>query len=130
MSMWISISTPCPKYYWNGTTRNSTVESNLNGGVTNPFRITNFPTLQADNPALWADMNGQSFFTNSTIARNQLLKPFPAMTGLVQDNVLVGQVRTNGVEVTFNRRMSRGLSIYVAYTGTNARIADWFPQRL
>jgi hypothetical protein len=115
------------QFWWKGIVRNSTVESNLNGGVTNPFRITNWPTLQTDDPALWADMNGKTFFTNSTVARNQLLKPFPAMTGLSRSNTPLGKVRTNGVELTLNRRFAGGFSTTLAYTGTNVRIADWFP---
>ena len=72
-------------------------------------------------------MFGQSFFRNSTVSRGQLLKPFPQMTGLSQSDAPLGRVRTNGVEVTFSRRFSKGLSLNAYYTGTNARIADWFP---
>src|SRR5262249_16963885 len=36
-------------------------------------------------------------------------------------------VRTHGVEVTFNRRFTRGWNMMLAYTGTKARAADWFP---
>jgi len=115
-------------YWWTGTSRNTAIDSWLNGGVTNPFRLsTNFPNLANENPALWADMNTQSFFTNSTISRAQLLKPFPQMTGLTQQMSPLGLVRTHGVELTFNRRFTRGWNLMLAYTGTKARAADWFP---
>ena len=119
---------PLPaQYWWHGTSRNSTLQSNLDGGVANPFRITNWPTLQTDDPARYADMNGKTFFTNSTVGRQRLLRPFPAMTDLSQSTAPLGRVRTNGIEMSFNRRFSSGFSATVSYTGTNARIADWFP---
>ncbi len=72
-------------------------------------------------------MNTQSFFTNSTISRAQLSKPFPQMTGVTQEMGPYGLVRTHGIEASFNRRFSRGWTMMVAYTGTQARAADWFP---
>jgi hypothetical protein len=116
------------EYWWRGNNRNTAVSTYLDGGVTNPFRLsTNFPTLATDNPALHADMSGQSFFTNSTVSRAQMLKLFPAMTGLTWGSAPVGRVRTHGVEAAFNRRFSRGLSTNFAYTGTKGRAANWFP---
>jgi hypothetical protein len=117
-------------YWWRGTSRNTAIDSWLNGGVTNPFRLsTNFPNLANENPALWSDMNTQSFFTNSTISRAQLLKAFPQMTGLTQEMSPLGRVRTHGVELTFNRRFTKGWNLMLAYTGTKARAADWFPNQ-
>ena len=114
--------------WWTGPVRNSAVASYLDGGVSNPFRIpNNFPGLAASNPALYADMSGQSLFTNSTISRAQLLKPFPSMTGLSRRDAPLGAARTNGIEATFNRRFSHGLHLNFAYTGTAGRTADWFP---
>jgi hypothetical protein len=116
------------QYWWTGPIRNAAVDSWLNGGQSNPFRLpNNFPGLQESNPQLYADMASQSFFTNSTVSRAQLLKPFPHMTGLSQSQTSAGRVRTNGIEATFNRRMSRGWNINFSYTGTKARAADWFP---
>jgi len=120
---------PVPgELWWKGPVRSSAVASYLDGGVANPFRIpNNFSGLATSNPALYADMNGQSFFTNSTVSRAQLLKPFPAMTGLSQRDASLGSARTNGIEATFSRRFIRGFNLNVAYTGTAGRIADWFP---
>ncbi len=119
---------PVPaEFWWNGNTRNSTLASFLNGGVPNPFRLSNFPNLANENPALYADMFGQNFFRNTTLSRGQLLKPFPQMTGLSQSMAPLGRVRTNGVELTFNRRFANGFTVYATYTGTQARAADWFP---
>ncbi len=120
---------PVPsEYWWLGNVRNAAIDSWLNGGVSNPFRLpNNFPNLQTANPVLYADMNSQSFFTNSTVSRAQLLKAFPQMTGLSQSQTPLGRVRTHGVELTFNRRLTRGWNLNGAYTGTQARAADWFP---
>jgi hypothetical protein len=120
---------PVPvQYWWHGNSRNAAIDSWLNAGQTNPFRLsTNFPGLAESNPALYADMNSQSFFTNSTVSRAQLLKPFPHMTGLTINQSAAGRVRTNGIEARFERRLYRGWNLNVNYTGTKARAADWFP---
>jgi hypothetical protein len=49
------------------------------------------------------------------------------MTGVVWGAAPLGRVRTNGVEATFSRRFSRGFSTNVNFTGTHARVADFFP---
>jgi hypothetical protein len=120
---------PVPaEYWWRGPVRNTSIDSWLNGGVTNPFRLsTVYPNLANENALLWADMNTQSFFTNSTISRAQLLKSFPQMSGVTQEMAPLGRVRTHGIEATFNRRFTRGWTMMIAYTGTKARAADWFP---
>src|SRR5262249_15112772 len=61
-----------------------------------------------------------------TISRAQLVKPFPQMTGLSQGSSPLGRVRTNGVELTFQRRWAKGFTLYSTYTGTKGRIADYF----
>jgi hypothetical protein len=117
------------QYWWNGIVRNSSWQSALDGGVASPFNLTNYYSgLAQTNPLLYADMNGKTFFTDSNIARQKLLRPYPTVnTGLTNDRTPVGQVRTNGVEITFNRRFSRGFNTMVSYTGMKARNADWFP---
>jgi outer membrane receptor protein involved in Fe transport len=87
-----------------------------------------YPNLATTNPELFADMSGQSFFTDTNKSRAQLLRPFPHMTAnLVYDNAPVGSVRTHGLEATFSRRWSRGWQMNASYTGTKAQAADWFP---
>lgn len=117
------------QYWWRGNVRNSAWASTLDGGVANPFRLsTNFPNLAQTNPELYNDMAGLSFFTDSTIARQKLLRPFPTVnTALNRERSNIGQVRTNGVEITFSRRFSKGFSTNIAYTGANAYTADWLP---
>jgi hypothetical protein len=114
--------------YWHGNARNSALASYLDGGVSNPFRLpNNFPGLAASNPALYADMMGQNFFTNSTVSRSQMMKPFPSMTGLTVRNSALGRVRTNGLEASFNRRFSHGYTFNLNYSLNHGRNADWFP---
>jgi hypothetical protein len=45
--------------------------------VPNPFRITNFASLQTTNPVLYQRMAGSSFFTAATVQRQNLLRAFP-----------------------------------------------------
>jgi outer membrane receptor protein involved in Fe transport len=100
----------------------------MDGGVANPFRLqTVYPTLATTNPALFADMNGITFFTDTNRSRAQLQKPFPHMPNLTYDNAPVGRVRTNGIEASFSRRWSKGWMMNVNFTGTKAQAADWFP---
>ena len=68
-----------PEQYWNDSNeRNTTANTFLTANVTNPFRITNFASLQTSNPVLYNRLAGNTFFTSTTIQRNRLLRAFPA----------------------------------------------------
>jgi hypothetical protein len=117
------------QYFWNGIVRNSAWSSALDGGVSSPFNLTTYYSgLATSNPLLYADMAGKTFFTDSNIARSKLLRPYPTVnTGLTNDRSPLGQVRTNGLEVVFNRRFSRGFNLMGTYMRTSGWEAAWFP---
>jgi hypothetical protein len=111
-----------PEQYWNGSNvRDLTQQNLLNANVTNPFYIGNFDSLRTTNPALYAQMAGNSFFTSRTIQKNRLLRAFPQMssgTGLYFEDLPVGKNRGKSIEITLDRRFANGFSANVVYTGT------------
>ncbi len=115
-----------PEKYWQGgMTRNNALASNLNGNVTNPFLITNFESLRQTNPAVYQDMSTQGFFTGAIIAKHRLLRPFPHMgTDLIYGGANVGEVKIHSLEVSFEKRMSKGINFNFSYTGMRGREAD------
>ncbi len=108
---------PLPEGYWaEGLVRNNNVANNLNANVRNPFQLASFNALRSSAPLIYQDMSTQSFFTSTTIRKSQLLRPFPHASGLSRRNAPFGEVRTHDLEVSFERRFSKGFNLYFAYT--------------
>jgi hypothetical protein len=109
-----------PEEFWaDGNARNDTVANFLNGTVPNPFNIANFEFLRTQDPTLYNDMANSGFFTSTTIRRHQLLRAYPHMTagnGLRNTRVPDGRSRYHHVELSLQRRMSKGVEYTVAYT--------------
>lgn len=111
-----------PAQYWNTTmSRNNAMASNMSQNVPNPFNIKNFASLQTSNPALYQQMSSLGFFTSATIQKNRLLRAYPQINGLTS-NQYDGKARNNSMQVTFQRRMSKGLSLNAAYTYSDAAV--------
>lgn len=85
----------------------------LNQGVTNPFRNL-------------ADYAGTGFGTNATIARSQLLRPFPQF-GDITTSVNDGKSWYNAGQFTLQKRMSHGYTFGVAYTWSKWLEGTEFP---
>lgn len=110
-----------PAQYWEtGLVRNNTQNNLLTQNVPNPFYIGNFASLQSSNPALYAYMNTQSFYTSSTIQVNQLLRPYPQMNGLYEADDPLGRNRIKALEVDLNRRLSHGLNLNFSWSWLSA----------
>ncbi|MGH9661107.1 MAG: hypothetical protein ACRD96_21345, partial [Bryobacteraceae bacterium] len=108
---------PLPEKFWaGGLVRDNANANNLNANVRNPFQISNFASLRDSAPVVYQDIGNVAFFTSSTIRKSQLLRPFPHSTGLAQRNAPFGEVRTHDLELSFERRFSKGLSLYFTYT--------------
>ncbi|MBI3680345.1 MAG: carboxypeptidase regulatory-like domain-containing protein, partial [Acidobacteria bacterium] len=108
---------PLSESFWaDGLVRNNTIANNLNANVRNPFQLSNFNDLRSSAPLVYQDLSTQGFFVSTTIRKNQLLRPFPQASGLSQRNAPFGQVRTHDLELSFERRFSKGFSVYFAYT--------------
>ncbi len=90
--------------------------SNLTANVTNPFYIGNFSSLQSSNPALYAYMASNTFFTRTMATKAQLLLPYPHMSGLTESLAPLGKVKTHQLDINLQRRFSKGLSLNASYT--------------
>ena len=68
-----------PEEYWNGNNvRDVTQQNFLQTNVPNPFLLSRFSSLQTTNPALYARMAGNAFFTATTVQLHRLLRgPYP-----------------------------------------------------
>ena len=118
---------PLPEQYWaSGLVRNDAIANNLNSNVANPFRLGNFAGMATTSPLNYKDMGTQSFFTSATIRKNLLLRAVPQMSGLTSSMAPLGEVRTHELDVSFERRFSKGLALNAGYTRLRARGADFF----
>lgn len=53
---------------------------------------------------------------SATVAKQQLLLPFPEFTGLSEQNIPVGKVWYNGLQMSLQKRYANGLSLTASYT--------------
>lgn len=122
--------TALPAQYWAyGTTRNDAVANAMNANVTNPFYIGNFAALQSSNPTLYQYMATNSFFSSRTIRTSQLLVPFPHMSSGLTEQAPKGKVKTEELDVGFERRFVKGFNLNLAYTRLWNYAADYFPNQ-
>ncbi len=121
------------QYFSTANSRQQAIEDDMNKTLTNPFYIDNFKDLQTSNPLLWGWMNTQSFFTNKTVRKNELLRAFPHVRGL-NTNVRPGQdandargaIQYHDAQITVERRMAQGLQTAFSWTRTfNTEAKTW-----
>ena len=108
------------KYWATGNTRNDTIANDMQRNMTNPFYIGNFASLQTSNAKLYQLMNTRSFFTSSTIQKQQLLRPYPHMNSLTEGQSPVGKNWYNDLEIQFEKRFGAGwtLNTHLTYSKT------------
>jgi hypothetical protein len=92
--------------------------------VPNPFLLSNFAGLKTTDPLVYQDMSTLGFYTSPTTRVNQLLRAYPQMTSLSRRNANVGEARTDDLELSFERRFSRGFNAFVTYTRMRDRNSD------
>jgi hypothetical protein len=110
---------PLPEQFWAaGLVRNNALANDLNTNRPNPFRITNFGSIQAQDPVLWQDMSNNGFFTATTRRKHELLRPFPHVTGSTDSRVPVGESKYHDLELSLSKRFSQGMSYQVSYVRT------------
>lgn len=103
-------------YFATGNVRNNAIANELNRQVPNPFYIGNFTSLQTTDPMLYQQLSTLSAFQSTTVQKNRLLRPFPAMNGLNNNSSPTGLAKTNAFEFNFQRRMSKGFNLNASYT--------------
>src|SRR5262249_1215459 len=67
-------------------------------------------------PNPFAGLVPGTILNNPTVSRGQLLRPYPQFQGITMDRVNAGAAQYDGLEVSVNRRLSRGFVAVVAYT--------------
>jgi hypothetical protein len=60
-------------------------------------------------------------FNGATIARRQLLRQYPAFNNVQQENNPLGKLSYQSLQVTWDKRLSRGVNMLVAYTRSEQR---------
>jgi len=116
---------PLPEKYWaGGLVRNEAVANDLNRTVTNPFYNLHLP-LAASHPLLYQQYSTLSFFTSRTIGKQQLLRPYPHMTGLTEEQVPIGKNWYNALQTRFERRFSGGWFLNTHYEWSHTLSKDW-----
>lgn len=122
-----------PQQYWaTGMVRNQALDDELNRNVPNPFYFANLSGLQASDPFAYNYLTTQNFFRNTVIRKNQLLRPYPHLSGLtgLRQGVSFadsqGTNRYHDFQALFERRFARGLQTSVMYTRAANREADFY----
>ena len=117
---------PVPaSFYASGEQPNVATNTLLSQQVTNPFNISNFAAIQSSNPAAYTQMSHSSTFTNSTMSLGTLVRPYPFMSGLSQENP-IGQSHVQVVYATVTKRMSHGLDLTFSYTKNHQYDRDYY----
>ncbi|RPI28980.1 MAG: hypothetical protein EHM61_03155 [Acidobacteria bacterium] len=118
---------PVPAQYWTaGNVRDESANKFLSTAVPNPFLLSNFAFLQTENPALYQYMSTQSFFTNKTMTKQQLLRPYPHVNGnLKQDGTPLGANQYHAMVLRLEKRMSQGWTLNTHYEFSHSRSRDW-----
>jgi len=101
------------KYLSTLSTRDTTQINYLTANVTNPFKGLTFPA------------GATSTFTGSTIARELLMRPFPAF-GSVITTTNEGYSWYHGAELKVEKRFSKGYAVVLNYTRSKAMAATDF----
>ena len=74
----------------------------------------NFLSAQVPNP--FEGLLPGTTINGPTVARNQLLRPYPEFTGVTVNDLNTGQVWYNSLQASLRKRLSRGLSFSANYT--------------
>ena len=74
----------------------------------------NFLNQQVPNP--FAGLIPGTGLDNATVARSQLLRPYPQFTGFSTEQLNTGNIWYNSLQVTATKRYSHGLSFTTTYT--------------
>src|SRR4029453_15834978 len=84
------------------------------------------PLLQTQNPTLYQDMSTNGFFTSATIQRQQLLRAFPQMNGLIVRRLPVGELKYHHLEASLTKRLSNGTPFMTPYPWSSSQVKDFF----
>ncbi|MGB6858320.1 MAG: carboxypeptidase regulatory-like domain-containing protein [Terracidiphilus sp.] len=112
-------------YYITGQTTANAQANALNALVTNPFYIGNLTGLSATQTSLLTTGPNAAFFNSKTVALNQLLKPYPHLSGLTQYSP-VAESKFNSLELNYSRRFVSNFNLTLDYQRIFQYDRDWF----
>ncbi|HVF88109.1 MAG TPA: carboxypeptidase-like regulatory domain-containing protein [Pyrinomonadaceae bacterium] len=113
------------QYYATGLVRDVARETALNQTFPNPFNISNFASLQTQNPLVYQDISTNGFFTSTTISRAQLLRQFPQINGLNVQRVPEVSLKYHHMETSLTQRLTRGVSFMATYQWASSQVKDF-----
>src|SRR5262249_31147881 len=117
---------PLAGQYWaHGNVRDNATATAMNLAVTNPFYIGNYASLKTSDPLIYNSMNGNSYFTSKTIAKNRLLRTYPQMNGL-NETTSIGETKSHALITSFTHRSSKGWMMQGSFTAMYAKTRDYF----
>jgi len=93
---------------------NSLSVANLALGDPNKGGDPNYLNQQVPNP--FQDLLPGTTINGPTVARSQLLRPFPLFTGVTTTDLNVGRIWYNSLQVSVQKRYSHGLTFSANYT--------------
>jgi hypothetical protein len=95
---------------------NSISTANLALGDPTKGGDPNYLNAQLPNP--FEGLLPGTTINGATIARSQLLKPFPEFTGVTETNLNTGRIWYNSLQVSLQKRYSNGLTFSANYTNS------------
>lgn len=84
------------------------------GDPSKPGGDPNYLNAQLPNP--FEGLLPGTTINGATVARSQLLRPFPEFTGVTETNLNVGKIWYNSLQVSVQKRYSHGLTFSANYT--------------
>jgi hypothetical protein len=106
-----------PEQYWSSANvRDTSANDYLTQNVPNPFYIGNFSSLQTTDPLLYQRLLGSTTFTSTTIQRQRLLRAFPQMNGVFDNDQPLGVIKSHSLDAILTRRFANGLTGNAAFS--------------
>ena len=103
-----TISTLPSSFYSSSQQPNTAVSSLMSSQIINPFAIGNFSSLSSSNPAAYARMALNSYFTASKVNVSNVLRNYPQMSGFGMYRS-VGESHFHEAQVNVTKRYGGGL---------------------
>jgi hypothetical protein len=122
-----------PQQYWKtGSTRDQAWDDYMNANLPNPFNLSNLAPLQSANPVVYNYLSTNGFFSGANIARHRLLRQYPNLNGSnglrpgIDFKDAMGRNKYYDIQVTFERRFSKGFQSTVMYTYSHGLEQDYY----
>jgi hypothetical protein len=79
------------------------------------------PAMLVQVPNPFAGLLPGTAYNGATVPLQQLVRPYPQFASITEDRRPIGEIDYNSLQVTFNKRLSKGLQFLVSYTYSDRR---------